>query len=327
MTMNAQNHRDLKIASVLNIHDVKVDDLLRQSRSFIPADIALGNQLRELDKSLSGAATILSDITTNGGTVPELQKNVKGTVKTKMADGAISGGTILKSVAGKVEKFLPLDRIDFRSMSFASVIKDEKVSIDTLTIASAKTGNWGAEGMVGFNGDLDILLKNRLPKGISDKAMQLKGAVTQTIGSELEKRGGSVGKLASGLVSQAAKSTGPQADKDGRVTFGIGLGGNIAKPVPQSFAFLPPDSPGKSQPAPSPKEQVTKQVKQKIDEQKKQLEAKARQEAEAAKMKAEAEAKKQAEAARKEAEKVEEKARDATDDAKKKLKGKLKKMF
>ncbi len=323
LDLNARDINNLKIASDLKISRVEIADLLSGVEAFIPEDIPLAAQIKELDKSLSGRITFENSSTTRGGTSAEVSRNLEGTIFARLADGKITGGSILDAVSRTVGKFYELKDIEFDDMKIRARIENEKVYFDEFDIDSRLAGNWGVGGGVGFDATLDLTLSNQLPESISSKILGVqqkgKSAVKNLLG------GVPGGDIASGLVDQG----GIPVDNDGRVVLLIGLKGPAARPGPTFEGFGGDKRPGEA--GESPKEVVTKKIKEEVEKAKE----KARQEVRKQKEKVEQEVKQRKEAVEKKVEKeveqkkeeVTEKKEEAVDKLKEKTGKKLKGLF
>jgi uncharacterized protein involved in outer membrane biogenesis len=312
LVVDAKNIADLKVKSGLNVDNVEISQFLAAVKGMVPPSAPLSSELKKLDKSIFGKAVVKSDLTTSGATMTNLMDRLNGAVVMKVADGRIANGELISSISSVVSKFMTLGDIPFKDLTMKASIRDKKITIEDLSVNSASMGDWKAAGQVGFEGGLGINLSDKLTKELSRPllALQSKGkdALKGILGST------PLGQAGAGFLDKA----GIPADKDGRVTLLIGLGGLISKPQPGFKGFGTADaSKGQSAaPAASPQMQLKESLA------KKQQEVQGQIKQEAMKKAAELEEKAKQIPAVKEAEKSKE-----VQDLKKKAAEKLGKMF
>jgi hypothetical protein len=324
LTVDAGNIHDLKVKSSLTMQRVEINRVIAETKSWLSDESVLNRQLKKLDRHLYGKSNMSIEFVSHGGTMQELTKYLDGTVRAELSDGRISGGEVIERIGKPLQKLkiLTLDEIQFRTMKFTARIKDEKVYLDNLYVGSPGTGDWNAEGVVGFNGSIGVDLTNRLPIGISRTIAKGKNFVASKAKSAMEK---TALAPAAGLVD----NVGPRPDKQGRYTVRTTLAGALPGFSVKTFQFVDGDGSAKTA-TPSidrVKQKARDAVKERAEMARREAE-KAKKEAERklkeAKEKAEAEAKKELEEKKK---KAEEEAKRKVEEGKKKAWDALKKRF
>lgn len=231
MAVDAKNNANLRIKNGLSVDNVEISQFLAAAKGMVPPGAPLSAELKKLDKSIFGKAVVKSDMVTSGGTMTGLFDNLNGTVVMKVADGRIANGELLSSISSVVAKFMKLGDIPFKGLTMKAAVRDKKITIEDMTVNSASMGDWKAAGQVGFEGGLGMNLSDKLTKELSRPllALQSKGkdALKGLLGST------PLAQAGSGFLDKA----GIPADKDGRVTLLIGLGGLISKPQPGFKGF------------------------------------------------------------------------------------------
>ncbi len=323
--VDARDMRDLKVRSDMDVNGVQMNAFVSGVNDLLPADNALYAHLRAFDDGVYGNARMNSRFNTRGGTADQMIEALEGNLYAKLTDGKITGGPILESISGSMDKMLELagigaiDEIEFRDMRIRARVQNERVLLDTITIASPNTGDWSAGGAVGFNASLDVDIANRLPKDVSDKMNGLAGGVQQTAKDLIGQLG--LGGAAKQYLSDQANKLAFPTDKAGRITVLLALGGTVSNPVPTDFRVAEVAGAASTAPGKSPSQRAREQ----LSEKKEQLEKQAAEKLEQEKERAAAEARKRKEQARKELEEQKEKTEKAieekADDVKKKLKG------
>ncbi len=273
-TITEKIHADLRntksatIKNSLAVSDVEINDLLVRFGNFLKPTNALNRELRNVQNNLYGKINLKSDLTTTGGTQQELSKSLKGTIDAKLADGKISNSLILNRISGILSKFIDFKDISFRNLKTTLRIEDETVYFDDFSLQSDLAGDWELRGNVGFDAKLDMDIDHRMTKAASQKVLAVQNTSKSKLQGLLQ---GTKLSSASGLLD----NVGIPSDEEGRITLKIDLSGTASDPKPSFSGFGKGSSSSSAVSKPqTPKEQVTQQVKNTIEQNKATVEKK-----------------------------------------------------
>lgn len=334
--LDARNVADLKMTNRFEVDRVQVSELVPVARGLLGEDQGLYELVKGLNDIVAGQVSLKTDMRGRGATSQDLTKTLEGTVDARLTGGTIKAGKLTASITEAINNFvkvklLKIDDIDFREMKVRGRVKEETFLVESLDMSSSSYGDWEANGGIGFDGGLDLVVDNRLPRGISQRVLSLKGVAkkgAQSLAAAAAKHlDPSLAKGAQDLAGQLVDGAGPVADNQGRITIAMALGGTAAKPTITRAWFRKGEGGGGQAEPP----QKSLKARAEVAKKKAELEAKRREVEEQAKRKleeerarAEAEAKrKAAEAKRKAEEEIEQKKQDVKKEAGKKLKGLL----
>ncbi len=314
LRMDIRNHKNLKVWTALKMNGVDVNSTISNVNDLLPDDQQLFTILKDMDDVMYGKAQSDMDFSTNGATVEQLTANLTGKIYTKLSDGRIAGGALLEEVSKTLNRFYEIDEISFRDMRIRARVAQQNVYLDSVRIESP-TGDWEADGSVGFDTRADLDISNRLPVAASKKVTAAEQSIKKS-GAGLLKN--FLGDDAAAAVGQLAQSFAVPTDRDGRVTVLLHMGGTVTSPRVGFRGFGSGNGAAESQPAPKPsaRQKVEKKIEEKKQEAQKELEAQ--------KKRLEEEARKKME---KEKRQVQEKQKEVQQDIEKKAKDALKKLF
>ncbi len=344
VNMDARNLDNVRIANTFSISKIQVNDFISNLNIWMGDNQPL---LKDLDQNLFGTLTLHTNFKTNGATTEDATRNLDGTINAKVANGKIKSNVFTDGINGKVAGFakkvrLPIDNlinigdITFSSLKFLAQIKDERVFFNDFSLDSRATGNWNVAGNVGFDGGLDVVLTDRLPKNVSKRVLavqdKVKGGASKLIkqgeGALSKKLGSEVSRVLGNAAAKKLDETFITPDREGRVTMFINYGGNVAAPKPEKFGFRRHEGTCTEQKT-TAKQVLKKELKKKVETVKKETVQKVKKEVEKQVKKVTQEVKKEAvKAVEKQVPtEVKEETKKATKDVKKKAKKKLKKLF
>ncbi|HEX3018932.1 MAG TPA: AsmA family protein [Chitinispirillaceae bacterium] len=273
-TITERIHADLRntkavtVKNNLGISEVEVNDLLIRFGNFIKPTNALNRELRNVQNNLYGKINLKSELITSGGTQDELSKSLKGTINADLANGKISNSVILSRISGILGKFIDVKDIEFRNLKTTLRIEDQTVYFDDFKLQSDVAGDWDLRGDVGFDASLNMNIDHRMTKDASQKVLTIQNSSKSKLQGLLQ---GTKLSSASGLL----ENVGIPSDNEGRITLKIAITGSASDPKP-SFSGFGKGSSGSSevsQPQ-TPKQQVTQQVKNVIEQNKGTVEKK-----------------------------------------------------
>ena len=340
VNMDARDLNNVRIANTFNISKIQVNDFITNLNIWMGEDQPL---LKDLDKNLFGTLTLHTNFKTNGATTEDATGNLDGTINAKVADGRIKSNAFTNGINSKVAGFakkvrLPIDKlinfgdITFSSLKFLARIKEERVFFDDFSLNSRTTGDWDVGGNVGFDGGLDVVLTDRLPKNVSKRVLAVQDKVKGGASKLIKQGEGVLGKKLGSGVSQALGKAAAKKldetfitpDKEGRISMFINYGGNAAAPKPKKFGFKRYEGTGTEEKT-TAKQDLKKELKKKIDTVKKEAVKQVKKQAEKVTQEVKKEAVKAVE--KQVPVEVKEETKKATKDVKKKAKKKLKKLF
>ncbi|NLD92791.1 MAG: AsmA family protein [Fibrobacter sp.] len=254
---------DIKFTNKFNVEKVQVAELISKFAPFIKPVNVLNREIVNLQNSLSGRLSLQSTFNGRGRSPDGIMKTLLGDLSIRVGDGQITKSNMVASLASKVEKFVDIKDIKFRDMKAAVHVENERLNFEDFKIGSS-AGDWDIKGSTGFNGVLQMTVNNRLTKEYSDKvnALQNKGrdaAKNLLAGTKLS------------AASQLIDNVGIPADREGRITLKMNLGGTIDKPEASFAGFGEGVAPQADQKIPS--QQVKQQAQQVIEEKKAELKA------------------------------------------------------
>jgi uncharacterized protein involved in outer membrane biogenesis len=252
---------DIKFTNAFNVDKVQVSDLFSKFAPFIKPVNVLNREIVNIQNSLSGRLTLQSTFNGRGRSQADIMKTLLGDVSIGVGDGTITKSDMVASLASKVEKFAEIKDIQFRDLKAAIHVENEMLHFENFKIGSS-AGDWDIKGSTGFNGVLQLAVNNKLTKELSDKVNAL-----QNKGRDAAKNLLAGTKFAA--ASQLIDNVGIPADREGRITLKLNLGGTIDKPVATFAGF----GEGVATPAAqqTPTQQVKQQVQQVIEEKKEEL--------------------------------------------------------
>jgi AsmA-like C-terminal region/Protein of unknown function len=252
---------DIKFTNAFNVDKVQVSDLFSKFAPFIKPVNVLNKEIVNIQNSLSGRLTLQSTFNGRGRTQADIMKTLLGDVSIGVGDGTITKSDMVASLASKVEKFAEIKDIQFRDLKAAIHVENEMLHFENFKIGSS-AGDWDIKGSTGFNGVLQLAVNNKLTKELSDKVNAL-----QNKGRDAAKNLLAGTKFAA--ASQLIDNVGIPADREGRITLKLNLGGTIEKPEATFAGF----GEGVATPAAqqTPTQQAKQQVQQVIEEKKEEL--------------------------------------------------------
>jgi uncharacterized protein involved in outer membrane biogenesis len=352
LNLNAKDINNVKVANWFNVNNIEVNDFISNFNDLLSEDEPLFRDLKKMDNAISGRLTLDSDINCSGKTSDDMVKSLDGEINARINNGKINGGVITQSIGGATKgilkfgepviknlagganilNFLNLGTMSFRNYKQKLILRDQYVIFDPSKLNSSSVGDWGIDGRVGFNGNLDINLANRLPKNVSSKILEvqnkLKDPATGLMKQGEKELGKYIGKEASKALGNIAKKeldkTMIESDNEGRVTALYKLGGTAGSPKITSAKFKTGRSSAPEAKEESPKQEIKKIVEKKVEEVKQEVKKVVEEKKEEVKKEVEQkkeEVKKEVEQKKQEVKKeVDKKKEDAKKDAKKKLK-------
>jgi uncharacterized protein involved in outer membrane biogenesis len=307
---------DVRVENRVTARKMSVNNFVSQANDMLPETKPLYRQLRQLDNTLHGSVNLESSMATRGATVDDFTRNLAGTVSARLSDGNLRSGPLIQATVQSLDSFLKaanmkVDDMAFRTMRFEAEVRDESLIVDSVTIDS-DAGEWRAEGRVGFDAGLDLAVRNRLTAGVSRSILD----VTKNLSGSVKGLAGQLfGSEGAAVADQLVSGAGPAADRQGRITVAMKLGGTLMAPRGSGIHFAEPKgAAAKAGPKKKPAVKARKKAQAAAEDAKQQ----AREKLEAEKRKREEQARQAAEEAK---QKAAEKAEDIKNKAAEKLKG------
>lgn len=220
----------VKLQLIMNTSKVEANDFISRLNDLAPEDLKLFQQLKNTDSVLYGKSDIRAKFETQGKTLREIRKNLIGRARIDVRQGRIEKNRLLETVyasAGKIDEILnkvgydkllfKQPRMEFREMYSELLIQDEKVIMDEFRTQTAQ-GDWRLTGYAAFSGELNLTIANKLNQDYSQKITSLENKGKEGLQQILKSVGA---EKVTGLTDRI----GIPKDKNGRVTFNVGITG------------------------------------------------------------------------------------------------------
>lgn len=256
VNLDHRNINDLKIKTKMDINNVEVGAIISNFKDMIPETNKLMRKFKELDKSLTGRTTLKANFTSKGATVDDVTNNLNGRADVTLRNGGIKKSNIVDNITKAVNKFYSIGDLTFSTLKAKVLVSNGNLIIDDLKLNSPRTGDWNANGKVGFDTKLDIVVEDRLTKKASSKVTNAQGTSKDYLKSLMQKN--QIAAQATGVVD----NVGIPVDKDGRVTIALGVKGTVEDPKVSSVRFTGKDAQGNK--SKSAKSQLKTAVKKDI---------------------------------------------------------------
>lgn len=329
----------------MKVQNVEANDFISNGNDNIEGETMLAKQLRDLDNTIYGKLNLDMQVTTRG--LPQtFVNNLTGPVSVSVRQGKLMGSKIASSITSGVTDFEIAGRkvlkdvvkfdandITFSDLSASLEAKDGKLLVKDFQIDAGGLGKLALDGGIGFDGSLNLGVKNTFTATMSQKLESLVGGAQKAVANLAGKALGGVGaSVANGINSVSLYPK----DEGGNALFFLGLGGTLTSPkasidkprMTSALASSNKNSAAAANPVADLKANVTAkidnakaQAQAALDAKKKELEAQAA--AKQKELEAQAEAKKKELEAQAEAKKNEVK-NNVSNKAKDALKGGLK---
>lgn len=214
----AQDGR-LSVSEDFNVRGAEIQKVALDLLDLAPQTSALVQALKNTDSLITGTGSFGATFSGVGRSFQAIIQSLDGTLRTTVGQGRLARGALTEKLISVVSDLTQQEfDLAFETMAMVVRIDTGTVEIDTSRIQSP-AGLWIARGSAGLDGELDMVVRNRLPRRLSNNVVALQrkgeGAVRDLLGKDQE----------------------AQEDAQGRVTLVFEIGGFASDPSVRFAGF------------------------------------------------------------------------------------------